>query len=117
MLWFLQQLQQIQSRLFDVGSVVATPLEKSTQRKLQRVSFDPAATPLLETWIDAMDKQLPSLTNFILPSGTPAIAAPACIVPTATFVHHTSLLAQVRRLLVRHKLCLRMPKILSASVL
>ena len=72
---FPLQLQQIQSRLLDVGSVVATPLEKSTQRKLQRVLFDAAATPLLETWIDAMDQQLPALTNFILPSGTPQAAA------------------------------------------
>ena len=59
----------------DVGSVVATPLDNSTERKLQRVLFDAAATTGLESWIDLMDEQLPALTNFILPSGTSASLA------------------------------------------
>ncbi len=54
----------------DVGSAVATPLENSSDSKLKRASFDPTAAPLLESWIDAMDEELPALTNFILPSGT-----------------------------------------------
>lgn len=64
------QLQTVQSRLMDVGSAVATPLENSSDRKLKRASFDSTAAPLLESWIDAMDEELPPLTNFILPSGT-----------------------------------------------
>ena len=63
------QLESIQSRLLDVGSAVATPLENSSDGKLKRTLFDTSATSLLETWIDAMDKELPALTNFILPSG------------------------------------------------
>jgi hypothetical protein len=63
------QLEIIQSRLLDVGSAVATPIESSSDRKLQRVAFDGTCTADLETWIDDMTSQLPPLTNFILPSG------------------------------------------------
>lgn len=63
------QLESIQSRLLDVGSAVATPLENSSDGKLKRTLFDASATSLLEAWIDAMDQELPALTNFILPSG------------------------------------------------
>jgi Cobalamin adenosyltransferase len=67
------QLEIIQSRLLDVGSAVATPVEASgpgTAAKQQRVQFDAEATSALEAWIDQMDQELPQLTNFILPSGT-----------------------------------------------
>jgi Cobalamin adenosyltransferase len=67
------QLETIQSRLLDVGSAVATPIEATgpgTATKQQRVQFDAAAASALETWIDEMDQELPQLTNFILPSGT-----------------------------------------------
>lgn len=63
------QLEEIQSRLLDVGSAVATPAESSSQHKRERVVFDAAATAKLESWIDAMDEELPQLRNFILPSG------------------------------------------------
>lgn len=53
-----------------MGSAVATPLENSSDGKLKRTLFDESATSALEAWIDAMDEQLPALTNFILPSGT-----------------------------------------------
>ena len=63
------QLKEIQSRLLDVGSAVATPAETSSQHRRERVTFDAAATSRLEVWIDAMDEELPQLRNFILPSG------------------------------------------------
>lgn len=69
-----QQLELIQSRLLDVGSAVATPLDQSSESKLARARFDGAATPLLEEWIDRMDDDLPPLRNFILPSGGKAAA-------------------------------------------
>ena len=53
-----------------MGSAVATPLENSSDSKLKRATFGSTAAPLLESWIDAMDEELPALTNFILPSGT-----------------------------------------------
>lgn len=64
-----EQLEVIQSRLLDVGSVIATPAGNSSERKLQRVEFDSSAITDLEKWIDAMDTNLPPLKNFILPSG------------------------------------------------
>lgn len=70
----LKQLEEIQSRLFDVGSNIATPEATSGEKKLQRVKFDPAATQLLETWIDEWSEELPPLTKFILPSGGVASA-------------------------------------------
>ncbi len=63
------QLEEIQSRLLDVGSAVATPAESSSQNRRERVTFDAGATARLEAWIDAMDEELPQLRNFILPSG------------------------------------------------
>lgn len=69
------QLEEVQSRLLDVGSAVATPAESSSKYKKERVRFDDAAITNLECWIDAMDEELPQLTNFILPSGGHASAA------------------------------------------
>ncbi len=63
------QLEEIMSRMFDVGASVATPLDSSSKAKLGRAHFDASHTPRLERWIDAMDEQLPPLTTFILPSG------------------------------------------------
>jgi cob(I)alamin adenosyltransferase len=60
-------LQEIQSRLLDVGSAIATPRASSRPDQLERVAFSPDHTRSLEEWIDAMDEQLPPLKNFILP--------------------------------------------------
>lgn len=74
-----EQLETLQSRLLDVGSAVATPLPTSTEAKLQRTHFAGALhTPVIEAWIDEMDRELPPLKNFILPSGGKA----------AAFLHH-----------------------------
>lgn len=64
-----QQLEVIMSRLLDVGSAVATPISSSPEHKLARVQFPTEATAQLESWLDALDDQLPALRNFILPSG------------------------------------------------
>ncbi len=61
-----QVLDRIQSRLFDLGAVLANP-KLSTQEH----DFDPAA---LEQWIDGMDHHLAPLANFILPGGSEAAA-------------------------------------------
>ncbi len=63
------QLQHTQSRLLDVGSAVATPVDTSSSIKIQRTAFPAAHTSQLEEWIDTMDAELPPLKNFILPSG------------------------------------------------
>lgn len=64
-----EQLGEIQSRLLDVGSAVATPLESSSDRKIAITQFSQEHSELLERWIDELDTELPALTTFILPSG------------------------------------------------
>jgi cob(I)alamin adenosyltransferase len=64
------RLEQIQSRLFDLGACVATPLTSASETKQRRAGlFDEANVAQLEQWIDQMDEQLPPLKCFILPSG------------------------------------------------
>ena len=63
------QLAEIQSRLLDLGSSIATPLPSASASKIRRVHFAEDNTERLESWIDAMDEELPPLRNFILPSG------------------------------------------------
>ena len=67
----LPQLTDIQHRLLDVGSNIATPQRSSSEQHLARVNFDcgPRATQTLEEWMDAMDEKLPPLREFILPGG------------------------------------------------
>lgn len=67
----LEQLEEIQSRLIDVGTSIATPLSTSSKGKLDRAKFPEGKVRLLEQQIDAMDEELPPLKNFILPSGGP----------------------------------------------
>ncbi|KAF0705739.1 hypothetical protein DYB25_000778 [Aphanomyces astaci] len=66
---FQARLEEIQSRLFDVGASVATPLSSAGQSKIRRAEFEPSNVTVLETWIDEMDEHLEPLRNFILPSG------------------------------------------------
>ena len=64
------QLGEVQSRLLDLGSAIATPQTCSRPEQLLRARFDAVPnTALLETWVDAMDERLPPLRNFILPGG------------------------------------------------
>ena len=64
-----EQLEEIQSRLLDIGSAVATPLAGSSETMRTRASFDAAHVETLERWIDELDAELPALTNFLLVSG------------------------------------------------
>jgi len=66
---FEERLEEIQSRLFDVGSSVATPMSSASKFKLKRAQFHEGNVDLLENWIDEMDTELAPLRNFILPSG------------------------------------------------
>lgn len=62
-----EQLASVQSRLLDVGSGVATPLDSATPEQLERAQFDDYHVTVLEQWIDGMDDTLPVLRAFILP--------------------------------------------------
>lgn len=67
-LWlFVGRLVDIQSRLFDLGAAVATPLTSSSGEKIAYTKFPNAHTMQLEKWIDQLDSGLPPLTTFILP--------------------------------------------------
>lgn len=59
-------LEEIQRRLLDVGSVVATP----DRKRVAELGINPMDMVLkLEGWIDQMDATLPPLDQFILPGG------------------------------------------------
>lgn len=70
-----KQLETIQHALFDVGAALATPRSCHERKKLDKTRFDDESIKQLEDWMDAMDKELPPLKTFILPSGHPAGAA------------------------------------------
>lgn len=68
-----EQLLDVMSRLFDVGSHIARPSKTtSTQPKS---AFPSQHSDILEEWIDTMTEELPELTSFILPTGSPASAS------------------------------------------
>lgn len=64
-----ERLREIQSRLLDLGSHIATPLTSSNEKRVARTAVEGDMTSQLEQWIDEMEETLPPLTNFILPSG------------------------------------------------
>jgi len=69
-----EQLREIQSRLLDAGSAIATPTSSASPDALQRAAFGADHARTLEKWIDAMDLELPTLRNFILPVGRSRLA-------------------------------------------
>lgn len=70
------QVRIIQGWLIEAGSCVATPDDSGSSRaKVQRTRFDDVRVARLEAWIDDLDKRLPKLTRFILPSGGQAASA------------------------------------------
>ncbi|NUQ18986.1 MAG: cob(I)yrinic acid a,c-diamide adenosyltransferase [Sphingomonas sp.] len=64
------RLLQVQNELFDLGADVATPCE--VEGALRIVASQVAR---LEIEIDEMNRALEPLTSFILPGGSPAVAA------------------------------------------
>ena len=61
-------LTDIQKQLFVLGADLATPQTKKT--KINRMDTEDIET--LENWIDELESNLPPLTSFILPGGTPS---------------------------------------------
>jgi len=68
-------LSQIQKRLLDAGSHIATPLtsSKASTYKIERTSFPEEIVTNLENQIKSYDAILPKLTTFIIPGGKAAI--------------------------------------------
>jgi len=63
----VSKLKQIQNRLFDLGSELATPAGAD----LSRIPvITPEDSKELEDWIDQITEDLPELKSFVLPGGT-----------------------------------------------
>jgi cob(I)alamin adenosyltransferase len=67
------ELREIQDRLFTIGSSLATDADKEPKMKLP--DLHQADIDLLETKIDIMTEQLPSMKSFILPGGHVAVSS------------------------------------------
>lgn len=63
------KLKDIQIRLFEIGSAIATPRDSSDTRKVNHTKFSSYYIEKLEWSIDELDGKLPTLKNFILPGG------------------------------------------------
>jgi len=61
-----QQLIDVQHKLFNIGSLLATDPAKNAP--IQEIQIESIQT--MEQWIDQMDEHLPELKNFILPGGS-----------------------------------------------
>ncbi|XP_019956661.1 corrinoid adenosyltransferase MMAB [Paralichthys olivaceus] len=72
---FTYQLDKIQCILQDLGSNIATPRSSARESHTKKTQFTAQPITDLETWIDNFTKDLPPLTNFILPSGGKSSAA------------------------------------------
>ncbi|HZZ85462.1 MAG TPA: cob(I)yrinic acid a,c-diamide adenosyltransferase [Anaeromyxobacteraceae bacterium] len=66
-------LGAVQHRLFTVGAELATPAGAKAHRVVPAV--DPEWAAELERSIDALERELPALRQFILPGGAPFAAA------------------------------------------
>jgi len=76
----VNNLKWVQSRLLDLGSHVATPIDssRSNKTKLSQTDFEEENVTFLENNIDKYDSALPKLTNFILPYGSLHMARTIC---------------------------------------
>lgn len=68
-----KSLLKIQTDLFTLGAMLATPVEKeilkSGKERLNIPKIDETSIAFLENEIDKMDAELPQMTHFILPGG------------------------------------------------
>src|SRR6266404_1614942 len=65
-------LQEVQDRLFTIGSSLAFDPEKESKMKIP--DLKEVDVELLEKEIDRMDEVLPEMKNFILPGGHPTVS-------------------------------------------
>jgi len=63
---YINQILEIQDRLFTIGSHLATDFEKS---KMTLPSISDLDIEQLEKWMDEMDQELPEMKSFVLPGG------------------------------------------------
>jgi len=65
----------VQRDLFSIGAILATPDLEKMREQLAKARIDEGRIEQLERAIDDCDVELPPLTAFILPGGTPKAAA------------------------------------------
>src|SRR5690606_26115178 len=65
-------LAAIQTKLFTVGSILATEPKKDKRLKIPRMTAEDSE--LLEKAMDRMSADLPEMTHFILPGGHPTVS-------------------------------------------
>jgi len=65
--------QSLQEQLFTVGAVLATP--RGTKADAHLPQLQPAWIAEMEAAVDRLDGELPKMSHFILPGGTPGSAA------------------------------------------
>ncbi len=65
-------LLQIQTELFSIGTIMATPNDNQKRLNIQKVN--PKQIEKLEYGIDELDEQLPRMTHFVLPGGHPTVS-------------------------------------------
>jgi cob(I)alamin adenosyltransferase len=71
----VSRLEQVQSDLFTIGAILATPEERTRGRKPVVPALRDERVTGLEHWIDELENDLPELRTFILPGGSPGGAA------------------------------------------
>ena len=67
-------LESIQRDLFSIGGHLATPDPEKVRKALEKASLSADRVLEFERAIDAADRELPALTAFVLPAGTPKAA-------------------------------------------
>lgn len=68
---YVEQLIEVQDRLFTLGSLLAS--EPGVKMELPLLKIEDIA--LLEQWIDGMDQELEPMRSFVLPGGHQAVSA------------------------------------------
>lgn len=68
-------LETIQRDLFSIGGYLATPDPAKVEAALAKAELPASRIAEFEAAIDASDGELPPLTAFVLPAGTPQAAA------------------------------------------
>ena len=69
-----EMMTSLQRDLFALGARLADPSHKIAAR-VSKIVVDDASVTRLESWIDALEAELPPLRHFILAGGTPRGAA------------------------------------------
>jgi cob(I)alamin adenosyltransferase len=73
--FFDDLLETIQRDLFALGGQLATPDPEKVRKALEKAELTAARIESFERVMDDADRELPALTAFVLPAGTPKAAA------------------------------------------